>query len=162
MKKLKIYLDTSVLSFYYADDAPDFKKATIEFFHSHINKFEVFISDIVLFEINKTVNEQLKENLINIIDNYPVQILNINTEEIFIISELYIKEKVIPKNKREDALHIAISTFYEMDVLLSWNFKHLANINKQLLINSINEKEGYLKKLNLLNPLEVIYEIDDE
>ncbi len=71
---------------------------------------------------------------------------------------MYISQGIIPMEKREDALHLAISTILECDVLLSWNFKHLANINKQVLINSINEKEGYLKRLNLLSPLEVVYD----
>ena len=70
----------------------------------------------------------------------------------------YIQSGIIPKNKTEDALHIAISTVYKMDVLLSWNFKHLANISKQIRINAIIEREGYLNKLNLLTPLGVDYE----
>ena len=47
-----------------------------------------------------------------------------------------------------------------MDTLLSWNFKHLANIHKEILINTINEREGYWKKLNLLSPLEAIYDAE--
>jgi hypothetical protein len=40
----------------------------------------------------------------------------------------------------------------------NWNFKHLANINKQIKINVINKHNGYMKELNLLNPMEVVYE----
>jgi len=71
------------------------------------------------------------------------------------LANLYIKDKIIPEKKKEDALHIAISTVYDCDILLSWNFKHLANIKKQITVNSVNQNEGFLKKLNLLSPLEV-------
>lgn len=53
-------------------------------------------------------------------------------------------------------MHVAISTVLEFDILLSWNFEHLANINKQIQINALNEKLGYLKRLNLLTPLGVM------
>ena len=74
------------------------------------------------------------------------------------LAKNYIKQKVIPVKKLDDALHIAFATYYEFDILLSWNFKHIANIKKQIAINSINEKQGFIKKLNLLNPLEVLHE----
>lgn len=159
MKKLKIYLDTSVINFIFADDAPDFKEITITFFENYFDDFEVFISEIVLIEIQKTKNEVKKNQLLGVVKKYPFKILEIgNNEDIKVLSDLYIKEKIIPINKIEDALHIAIAVFYEMDILLSWNFKHLANIKKQIAVNSVNENQGYLKKLNLLSPLEVLYE----
>jgi hypothetical protein len=159
LKKLKIYLDTSVINFLFADDTPDFKKITEDFFKEYFGRYDIFVSDIVLLEINKTVDQQQKSRLLSVIDDYPFKILEIaNNEAIGYLSELYIKEGVIPQKKKEDALHIAVATVYEMDILLSWNFKHLANIKKQININAINEKEGYLKKLSLLSPLEVEYE----
>ena len=42
--------------------------------------------------------------------------------------------------------------------MLSWNFRHLANIQKQMKINALNRIEGYTKDLFMLNPLEVLYE----
>jgi len=159
MKKFKIYLDTSIINFLFADDAPAFKKITSDFFNEYFNNYDIYISDIVLLEINKTEDKGKKSQLLSVIENYPFKIIEINDNEaIEYLSDLYVKEEVIPRNKKEDALHIAIATVYEMDILLSWNFKHLANIKKQILINSINEREGYLKKLNLLSPLEVEYE----
>ncbi len=161
MRKLKIYLDTSVINFLFADDAPDYREATIEFFENHIQKYDVYISEVVLFEIEKIKEPLFKNELMDAISKYPIQLIETGKKkEIGRLAEMYIKEKIIPRRKREDALHIAICTFYEFDVLLSWNFKHLANINKQIRINSVNEREGYLKTLNLLNPLEVIDEND--
>ena len=56
MKKLKLYLDTSVLNFIFAEDAPDFKNVTIDFFENYVakGKYDVYISDPmeVLYENN--------------------------------------------------------------------------------------------------------------
>ena len=54
----------------------------------------------------------------------------------------------------------AITTVNQIDMLLSWNFKHLANINKQLAVKVINEHEGYYYPMLLTNPMEVLYEDD--
>jgi hypothetical protein len=51
MKKLRIYLDTSVINFLFADDAPDFKKATVEFFDQYATGYELYVSEIVRLEI---------------------------------------------------------------------------------------------------------------
>jgi hypothetical protein len=55
-----------------------------------------------------------------------------------------------------DFLHIAYSTVFEMDVLLSWNFHHLANINKEQRI--LNKTLGYNYPFRMANPLEVYFE----
>ena len=59
-RKLKIYLDTSVISFLYADDAPDKRDATVEFFDDFIanHKYEVYISDFVIAEIEGNTNDE--------------------------------------------------------------------------------------------------------
>ena len=103
----------------------------------------------------------MKNKLINAIDKYSLPILQIPEdfqESVFLLAHLYIDERIIPETKIDDAMHIAICTIFEFDVLLSWNFKHMANIKKQIQVASVNRKEGYLKELFLLNPMEVIYE----
>ena len=96
--------------------------------------------------------------MFNTINRYNLSIKKRFTNEISEYANNYIKAGVIPHNKVEDAQHLAFATFYEFDILLSWNFKHLANINKQMLVNGINLQKGYNKTLLLLNPMEVIYE----
>jgi hypothetical protein len=53
---------------------------------------------------------------------------------------------------------VAYSTVFEMDILLSWNFKHLANINKEKKILIVNKTHGYNYPFRLSNPLEVQYD----
>lgn len=161
MKKLKIYLDTSVISFIYADDSPEKQNITREFFEQYISVYDVYISDLVLTEIENTSNPILRNQLKEIVTEYNLQVIEIDIKDrdtVFNLAHEYIKEGVIPPNKLDDAIHIAICVLYEFDILLSWNFRHLANINKQIRINVVNKKEGYLKELFLLSPLEVLYE----
>ena len=161
MRKLKIYLDTSVISFLYADDSPEKRDITVDFFDNYLSQYDVYISNLVLAEINNTADKELKDALINAIEKYSLQVLQIpeNFQElIFSLARTYISEKVIPENKIDDAVHIAICTIFEFDILLSWNFRHIANIKKQMQVASVNKKEGYLKELFLFNPMEVIYE----
>ena len=66
MKKPKIYLDTSVINFLFADDTPDFKKVTIDFFENYFSAYEVYISDVVLLEINKTHDENKRQKLLQV------------------------------------------------------------------------------------------------
>ena len=59
------------------------------------------------------------------------------------------------RSKRDDAFHVAYATVFGLDILLSWNFKHLANVRREMLIAAINQQEGYRHPLRLLSPLEV-------
>jgi len=67
MRKLKIYLDTSVINFLFADDAPDYMKATIDFFDNYLNEFDAYISDVVLAEIKRTPDAQKRASLFDIL-----------------------------------------------------------------------------------------------
>ena len=76
-------------------------------------------------------------------------------EEVVALAKKYIAEGVLPENKIEDAIHAAVATIFEMDALISWNLKHLSNLKKMEMINGVNMKEGYSKRLELITPMEV-------
>ena len=159
MKKLKIYLDTSVINFLFADDVPEFRKITEDFFENYVEKgkYLVYISDVVIAEIEKTKYDNKKKLLLDVIEKYSLRILILD-ETSDALANVYLREKIIPPKKLEDAQHIAIATCNQMDILLSWNFKHLSNIQKQIGVKITNEKEGYFYPLILTNPMEVVYE----
>lgn len=161
IKKLKIYLDTSVISFLFAEDVPEFRKVTEDFFENYVDKgaYHVYISDVVIAEIEKTKDPKKKMLLLKAVEKHSLRILTLD-EASNDLAKVYLKEKLIPPRKLEDAQHIAIATCNQMDILLSWNFKHLSNIQKQIGVKIINEKEGYFYPLMLTNPLEVVYEKD--
>ena len=154
MKKPQLYLETSVWNFYFADDAPEKKEITLIFFDKiKRGEYEIFISDIVVEEIGKA-DDNKKKMLLNIIVEYNPHRLIVD-EEVAELAQKYISEGVLPSNKIEDAMHAAVVTVFEMDALISWNLKHLSNLIKMELINGINMKEGYSKRLELITPMEV-------
>ena len=67
----------------------------------------------------------------------------------------------IPAAQREDAFHVAYATVFGLDILLPWNFKHLANVRREKLIAEINRAAGYPDLLRLVSPLEVEDENQD-
>ena len=67
----------------------------------------------------------------------------------------YMEQKIISENYYSDVLHIAVATVIDVDVLVSWNLKHIVNLNKIKMFNSVNLKEGY-NILEIRSPREVI------
>ena len=65
------------------------------------------------------------------------------------------------KKKVEDALHVAVATLAEMDAVVSWNFRHLANLRKAELFYSVNLSCGFHKKVEIITPWEVIGYVED-
>ena len=55
----------------------------------------------------------------------------------------YISEKVVGQTSFADCLHIALATINKADYLLSWNFKHIVNVQRIRNYNAINLKNGY-------------------
>jgi hypothetical protein len=161
MKNLKVYLDTSIINFLEANDAPDLKKITEEFFEKILNNdlIDPFISNIVIDEINNTPNIEKRKSLIEKLNMYKsIKYLVANNKqnnEIVFLAGEYLDKEIIPRKKVSDALHVAYSTVFEMDILLSWNFKHLANVNKEQKILIVNKTHGYNYPFRMANPMEV-------
>jgi predicted nucleic acid-binding protein len=139
MRKLTLYLDTSVWSFYYANDAPEKKEITREFFDK-INNYEIYTSDVVIKEIINA--KEGKRNLLQtLINKYDPKNLNINNE-IERMADIYVDKGIIPKNKKDDAIHIACCVYYQIDMLLSWNYKHLVNVYKKQRVIAVGYTDG--------------------
>lgn len=160
MKKLKLYLDTSIINFLFAEDEPEKQDITKEFFNNFVAKGKfggVYVSDVVIEEIEKTKDMKKKKALLDVIAKYNIEVFPL-TEEAIDLSNKYLIKRSIPKKKVEDARHIAIATINECDALLSWNYEHLANINKERKIIANNLEEGYNYPLKLITPMEVMGE----
>lgn len=154
VKRLKLYVETSVWNFYFADDAPEKKDITRQFFlQVQKGTYEIYISGVVLREIAQATEEK-QTMLFHLITEFSPRILEV-TEEIVRIAEAYIRDGVLPERAIDDSRHIAIATFYELDAVISWNLKHIANLKKMERINTINVRKGYIKTLVLTSPLEV-------
>ena len=154
MKKLKLYIETSAWNFYYADDAPEKMEITKLFFQSvKSNEFEIFISSVVLKEINRA-DEKKKNMLIDLIKECNPVELEVS-KEIEDLADEYMLRKIVPEKKRDDALHVATASVYEMDAVITWNFSHMANLRKNEIFNGVNLEMGYTKRIELITPMGV-------
>lgn len=154
-----IYLDTSVINFLFANDSPQFKETTIKFFSDFVKTevYDCFITDIVLQEINRTKNEDKRLQLLDAINEYNIPLVDIsNTTDIYALAKSYQDGGVIPVNKEADALHVAITVINKFNYLVSWNFQHLANVNRERRIIAINHLMGYLHPLRIINPMQLM------
>jgi predicted nucleic acid-binding protein len=129
-----VYLDTSAINFLFADDSPEKQAITADFFENFIRPgiYETWVSDYVLQEINQTPAEVQRHRLLDVIDEYPIDVLVIESEEeVDLLADSYLRAGVIPPKKLLDALHVATCTVHRIDYLVSWNYKHLANVNRE-------------------------------
>lgn len=105
---------------------------------------ELYVSEIVLLEIDRTNNDAHRDRLLEVIRTHAIYVLAFDPrDEIICLADTYLKQGAIPKAKEEDALHVAHATVHEMDILLSWNFKHLANVRREARIEAVNKERGY-------------------
>jgi hypothetical protein len=72
------------------------------------------------------------------------------------LADLYVRERIIPAKKRLDALHVACCVLHKIDYLVSWNYRHLANVKKEKQIISVNFTQNYLHSLRIITPLELL------
>ena len=127
-KRARIYLDTSVISYLDQQDAITKMNETQELWNLLVlGKYEIVISSITLREIR-----QCDEEKRDILLSYLSQIHFIYyeaTKETVELSQQIIDEGILRPKSKDDALHIAAAILTESDIILSWNFKHLVNIN---------------------------------
>ncbi len=72
-----------------------------------------------------------------------------------VLSNSYIEAGAIGPAHRADAQHIAVATVNQVEVLVSWNFRHIVNVRRIRAYNLVNERQGYLP-LEIRTPREVI------
>ncbi len=91
--------------------------------------------------------------------NLDYEVIELTDDAINLALE-YIKENVVGQTSYDDCLHIAIATVSRLDLLVSWNFKHIVNIKRIRGYNGINIKNGY-PTIEIRSPKDLIdYEND--
>jgi predicted nucleic acid-binding protein len=134
----RIYIDTSVVGGYFDEE---FKETTIKLFERLENKEVLFVvSDLLDLELINAPR-QVSEHLLKYSgDKFERVEL---TEEAIALANNYIEAKVVGKTSLEDCRHIAMATIHKVDVLASWNFKHIVNLDRIKGYNSVNLRLGY-------------------
>ena len=159
MAKLKVYLDTSVISYLYQLDAPLRMEDTLEVWEMFRNKkYDVYISNIVLNEISGCNEEKLNILLeyLNEIE-YTVVETDENTVE---LAEKFIDFGILRQKSFDDCQHIAAAILAGCDIIISWNFKHIVNVKTVRGVKVITTLEGY--KDLMIYPPSVLLESEDD
>jgi len=136
--RLRVYIDTSVVGGYFDEE---FEDDTRLFFDRIFKKdFLVHFSEVSETELSLAPDfvKDLKSKIP--LDCYKYLDLDDDARE---LAETYLNERILGKASLNDAYHIAIATVNRLDVLVSWNFKHIVNYDKIKLFNSINLRLGY-------------------
>ncbi|MBS4028890.1 MAG: hypothetical protein KGZ58_09645 [Ignavibacteriales bacterium] len=148
----RIYIDTSVIGGCYDKEFDEWSNQLVVEFIRGI-KIAV-VSDVMLEEL-----EDAPENVQKRYREIPSE----NKESIILddearaLANVYLKEKIVTINSLQDTRHIALATVNKVDVLVSWNFKHIVNYNKIRLYNSVNLKLGY-PMIEIRTPREILDE----
>ena len=153
--KQRIYIDTSVFGGYFDEE---FSEHTIPLFDRIKNEeFILLFSTITQDELDNAP-EKVKE-LVRSLKTENTEFID-TTDEVVDLATEYITERVVGQTSFADCLHIALATINRADFLVSWNFKHIVNIEKIKGYNSINIKKGY-RQLEIRSPREFVkYEND--
>jgi hypothetical protein len=146
--KQRIYLDTSVFGGYFDEE---FSEHTIPLFDRlKNNEFTLLFSSITQDELENAPDD-VKE-LVKSIKTDSTEFLDTTDEAVDLATE-YITEKVVGQTSYADCLHIALATINRADFLVSWNFKHIVNVQRIRGYNSINIKNGY-RQIEIRSPRE--------
>ncbi len=153
--KQRLYIDTSVFGGYYDEEFEEFTKPLFDRIRE--DEFLLLFSTVTQDELENApiqVRELVKHLKVDFTEFVEI------TEEAVELAIQYIKEKVVGQTSFADCLHIALATIHHANFLVSWNFKHIVNVQKIMGYNSINIKNGY-KQLEIRSPRDFIKYEDD-
>jgi predicted nucleic acid-binding protein len=154
--KQRLYIDTSVFGGFFDEEFSEFTKPLFERIRK--GEFMLLFSTVTQDELNSA-----PENVKNLVKGIKVENTEFieTTEESVDLATQYITEKVVGQTSFYDCLHIALATINRADYLISWNFKHIVNVQRIRGYNAINIKNGY-KQLEIRSPRDFMnYEEND-
>lgn len=154
--RLKLYLDTSVLGAV-CDPGPEERLAAIHRVLEGFDKglWEGYISTLVLEEVDRAP-KAIREKITLEIQKSRLTMLE-ETSESLALARAYVLAGAIPTDYEDDARHISVATVNDIRVIVSWNFRHMVNIERKRMINSVNLRED-APLIDIVSPWEVSYE----
>ena len=147
---MRLNIDTSVFGGCFEQEFELWSNKLIEKILS--GEYVALVSDITLAELSKAPKyvRDLADNVIS--KNAEFVLANSDAQE---LANKYLKGKIVTEKFRSDALHIAAATVHKIDVLTSWNFKHIVNLNRIRLYNSVNLKYNY-SLIEIRSPRDIV------
>ena len=156
MKKLRLYLDTSVISYLDQQDAPERMAETRKLWEKiKADEYEAVISDIDFIEIEKC-NETKKRTLLGYLKEIDYTVVEAQGDaQVAAIASGIISLGILRQKSFDDCQHIAAAIISRCDAIVSWNFKHMVNIRTIKGVRAITTLEGY-KDIVILDPFALI------
>jgi predicted nucleic acid-binding protein len=129
---------------------------TRQWWNEGLNRYDVVTSDAVVRELEDGEYEtrELSLQLLNGIER--LEIVDVIAD----IIDVYLSNKLMPRDRMGDALHLALASFYKCDFLMTWNCHHIANANKFEHIRIINTRLGLFVP-SLVTPMSLLGEEED-
>lgn len=155
MRRLRLYLETSVWNVFFDSSDSNRQAYTQQFFENlPQTSYESCISEVTLQEIERA-QEPRRTQIHDLIRRVRPLELPL-TDEMNELAEDYSQQGIFPSSSFIDALHVACATIQGADVVVSWNLKHIANVRRQELVQGVNLVKGYNRTILLTTPLEVL------
>lgn len=150
MRKLRIYIDTSVFGGFFDEEFEEFTRPLFK----RIENEEFIILFSTLTQEELSLAPKNVQNMVLNLKSSATEFLAEDLDAVELANE-YLKEGVVGKTSYADCLHIAIATINNADLLISWNFKHIVNVQRIRGYNSVNIKMGY-NHLEIRSPRELM------
>ena len=149
-KPQRIYVDTSVVGGCFDDEFRGYSVALFD--EARSGQILLVVSDTTLAEISLA-----PARVRNLLAGLPQACIEYfpQCELSEALAGAYIDQAVVPARMLADAQHIAVATVARVDVLVSWNFKHIVNLDRIHAFNAVNLRAGY-PLLEIRSPREVL------
>ncbi len=150
MKRLRIYADTSVFGGCFDTE---FQAASRQFFReARGGRFVVVVSDVTTRELQEAP-EDVRQVLVQLPEEQVEEVAV--DSEVTALRDAYLAARVVGPAAEADAEHIAAATVAQVDMVVSWNFKHVVHFDKIRGYNGVNSLKGY-RTLEIYSPAEVV------
>lgn len=148
MRIKRIYVDTSVIGGCFDPEFEVWSNGLISDFR--LGVFDLVLSEVIASEVEGAPEpvRRIHAELVEIAEVLPV------TEEALDLFDAYHRHEILGSQFRNDMLHIALATVADVDVLVSWNFRHIVRLDKIQQFNGVNIERGY-RALAIHSPREV-------
>ncbi|MCL2495293.1 MAG: hypothetical protein FWE98_06525 [Oscillospiraceae bacterium] len=153
MKKLKIYLETTVFNWFFEPER-DFYKDTHQLFDEiAAGKFEAYASDYVVEELAQAT-EPKRRMMLDLLEQSRIEMLG-KSDEVAALAQQYVLHNIISKKHRYDREHIACAAVNGMNAIISFNFAHINRYSTREKTDLVNRLNGY-PTVQIIMPMEVI------
>jgi hypothetical protein len=146
----RFYFDTSVFGGMF--DAEFEEETTLLFEKVKLGQIVCVYSDLTESEL-ANAPYKVQQFFISISSEHK-QNINV-TPQALVLAQTYIDQKVVGPTSLDDCIHIAMATISKVDILVSWNFKHIVNVYRIRGYNSVNLRLGY-SILEIRSPKEIV------